>query len=271
MIIITESLKKKDDFNLFSTEIFAVKCSANADQKIISSTYRDKNKIKIDDALPLGSIEFSLKIFKEQGINISEKLNSYPTCLLHKPFFNRMIKSYKLNYIKENPEVVCGKFVKSNFLKIIESRVYDSSEDFLHEVTEKMVDKYKNLVFYVSDVVDFVSEYRYYIVNNKIVGFARYDDKNLDITFVPDIKIVELAVKKMKTTKNSPRGYALDFGVLKNGETELVEFNDGWSLGLYKGNIKNSDYYDLLRYRFQEIYEKKSLLVKPLLTLNYES
>ena len=51
--------------------------------------------------------------------------------------------------------------------------------------------------------------------------------------------------------ENAPNGYAFDVGVTKQGETILVEANDGFSLGSY--GLFYIDYAKLLSARWAEL------------------
>lgn len=43
----------------------------------------------------------------------------------------------------------------------------------------------------------------------------------------------------------------------EDGMTKLVEVNDGWALGLYKGSCSASDYLKLLEARWEELIDGK--------------
>ncbi len=51
--------------------------------------------------------------------------------------------------------------------------------------------------------------------------------------------------------RNSPAGYAMDIGVTKNGQTLLVEINDGFALGCYGAD--SIQYAKLLSARWCEL------------------
>ena len=80
---------------------------------------------------------------------------------------------------------------------------------------------------WVSSVVQFLSEYRYYVLDGQVLtrGVAVKGPE-------PELDQVHAAVAAYEAA-GAPRGYALDFGVLATGATALVEANDAFSLGLY--------------------------------------
>ena len=97
----------------------------------------------------------------------------------------------------------------------------------------------------VSEYVLFESEWRAFVVGDEIIGLSHYQG---DCFVFPDGKTVKLAVQQFKS---SPAGYGIDFGVLSNGRTVLVEANDGYSLGSY--SLNSVDYSRLLEARWLEL------------------
>ena len=110
------------------------------------------------------------------------------------------------------------------------------------------------------DVVRFVSEWRYYIGMRHVLGCDRYDDGAEDAT-VPDATLVSEVVTLLGEVAHEPAGYVLDFSVLDDGRTVLVEANDGWALGFYRGTLRRGDYLELLRERGQQILRDRRFAV----------
>lgn len=85
---------------------------------------------------------------------------------------------------------------------------------------------------WVSEVVNFVSEYRVFILNNQILDCRRYKG---DWSKAPNHHAVEAAVELM--APKAPMAYCLDVGVVENeafqDTTLLVEVNDGFAFGGY--------------------------------------
>tara|TARA_R110000772_G_scaffold72029_1_gene157394 strand:- start:307 stop:1074 length:768 start_codon:yes stop_codon:yes gene_type:complete len=79
----------------------------------------------------------------------------------------------------------------------------------------------------VSDYINMVSEYRCFIHKGKLVGSKNYTG---DFTKNIDYDIVNNAINDYK---EQPIGYSLDFALTDNGETTLIEINDGFALGSY--------------------------------------
>ena len=68
------------------------------------------------------------------------------------------------------------------------------------------------------------------------------------------MKEVEEAVTIFENSNEKTAGYGIDFGVLLNGETALVEWNDGMALGNY--GITPNDYAELFLARWEQILQQ---------------
>jgi hypothetical protein len=82
----------------------------------------------------------------------------------------------------------------------------------------------------VSEVVEFKSEYRTFVLDGEILDCRRYKgDWNLAL----DKDLTLAAVEEMSSWKDCPRAYCLDLGVTENSNCCLVEVNDAYSFGSY--------------------------------------
>lgn len=80
----------------------------------------------------------------------------------------------------------------------------------------------------VSEVVDFVSEWRCFVKRDQLVGVKHYKG---DWDRAPDRLVLEEAVRRGKG--KMPWAHALDLGVTAEGRTLLVEANEGYAIGHY--------------------------------------
>lgn len=97
----------------------------------------------------------------------------------------------------------------------------------------------------VSEVVDFVSEYRGYVIDGVLKGIKHYMG---DFRIFPDMGVVDRAIAEYTS---QPAGYSIDFGITNDGRTLLVECNDGWSLGNY--GLNDVTYSTLLAKRWLQL------------------
>ena len=127
------------------------------------------------------------------------------------------------------------------------------------KMTLSILDSYSdNTHVYVSLPFDdkIITEWRCYIHYNKIIDIKNYSGR-FDI--LPDLKWAEIYLKEetdnvsyeFNKLNKFPIAFTMDLGVLENGKTVIIEYNDMWAIGNY--GINNYDYYKLLRERYFEI------------------
>ena len=67
----------------------------------------------------------------------------------------------------------------------------------------------------------------------------------------PDITFIEKTISDFENSSDKTSAYGIDFGILQNNETALVEWNDAYSLGSY--NLNKEVYTNLIITRWEEI------------------
>lgn len=184
-----------------------------------------------------GSIPFVHNALELFGKKIPET-NCYPECLrdmILRDFHKSTLSEYAVNATET-------KFIRP---------VYQGKAFTGRTVSPKQTHLIKapgDTLIYVCDVVRFVSEYRFYVCENKLLGWSHYwaDD------YIPDLKIVREAVDRISKSEEAlPHSYAIDFGVLHNGKTALIEMNEGYSIDSY--NIDHETYGKVIHARWQEL------------------
>ncbi len=96
-----------------------------------------------------------------------------------------------------------------------------------------------------SEVVNFVSEYRGFVLDGELRGLKHYFG---DFTKMIDASKVKAAIKDYQ---GAPRAYSIDFGLTDDGRTILVEVNDSFALGSYGFNTMV--YAQMIEARWDEI------------------
>jgi len=189
--------------------------------------YEDINEVPASKFnIVVGCIEDTIAFFKKIGIdtfkvlNIPWEINS---------FAKRRISVMTMKHIREWEDSMFPVFIKSVELKKFVPGIARSKKDigyFFNNISD-------DTIITVSDVVNFVSEYRCFILDSKILGVKHYTGDNL---IFPDGKKIRQMVDVYDDPtiiKKSPIAYSLDVGITDKGETLLVECNDAWSLGNY--------------------------------------
>ena len=194
------------------------------------------------EALVYGYIGDVHTALKKLGLGMPKPLD-YPEEL--RGFLGRDFKEGFLGEIRDR-RLPDGIFVKPQEHKVFTGFVYRGGRlDRLRIATYP-----DETPVYYSDVVEFVAEYRCFVLDGCLLDVRRY---NGDWSRAPARGPVEAAV--VAYTK-SPRAYALDFGVTSDGRTLLVEANDGFALGSY--GLPPEAYARMVEARWEELTESLS-------------
>jgi hypothetical protein len=98
----------------------------------------------------------------------------------------------------------------------------------------------------VAEYVVFLSEWRCYVCRGHILEMSHYQG---DLFRYPDPQVIKDAIADFGPV--APAGYGIDFGVLIDGRTVLVEVNEGYSLGSY--GLNSVEYSELLEARWMQM------------------
>lgn len=194
--------------------------------------------------LPVGTVEFVRSAMKASGITEPENI-SYPEGAQR--FLGRQIRRTKAG------QVLGRYFVKPLNTKAFTGFVFDTlanrvdySPSDLESLAAFMAMP-ADAPVWISEPVKFLSEWRYYVQHERIIGSARYDPTGAEDAPAPDLNVVSDCIRATGLT----HPIAVDFGVLDGGETVLVEFNDAWSIGLYQNALSPIAYLNFLHERWQ--------------------
>jgi hypothetical protein len=174
-----------------------------------------------------------------------EKIDTYPK-ILH-PFLNREVKRSTIGEFRKEWDVSEDRPIK--FMKPVAQKKFNGAvmKSILNWIP--LAELPDDTEVYLSDPVKFISEYRIYVRDQRILTGKHYSG---DWTVPVDRSVVESVIKSMEP--EAPCAYSVDFGVLDNGKTSLVEFNDATSLGNY--GLDSTRYAEMISARWTEIWEK---------------
>jgi hypothetical protein len=181
-------------------------------------------------------------VLKKIGFNYIN--DTYPKCLekyLERKVWETTIRNLLFQAdLQEIPQI----FIKpKSKAKLFTGFIINSYHDLFK------LDRYsKNTEIYCSTIVNWLSEYRVFVNGSKIVGIKLYygDEK-----YILDMNTVEKAIIDFENSPEKTTAYGIDFGVLDNGKTAFIEWNDGFALGSY--GLDKEIYTDLLIARWEEI------------------
>ena len=165
-------------------------------------------------------------------------------------------------YIPEGAESFCGRNIYKATIKAVKDKKDNGEKFFFKPVNTKefpaqqVIDKFSFMAYpeqeladgmecWVSDLINIISEYRVFIINKEAVGCQYYLG---DFRKYVDWNVVDNCIKSIKI---QPIGWTLDFGVTDDGQTILIEANDGYSIGDY--GLYPPIYVQLLEKRWREL------------------
>jgi len=191
------------------------------------------------EALVSGYIGDIKTAIHKLGLPQPEPLD-YPDEL--KPFYGRNIWKGTLDDTRKWPLSRGPVFVKPVEQKLFTGFVWHGTGK--NRLTVATIDDDTSV--FMSEVVEFIAEFRCYILDGKILDVKRYKGS---YSVGPAQNIVEGAVAAFK----GPRAFAIDFGVTADGKTLVVEVNDGFALGNY--GLHAIGYARMLEARWEELTE----------------
>jgi hypothetical protein len=195
-----------------------------------------------------GSIQNTHQFFLNMGWEIPTPIH-IPDELNNNWWTNRKIEKTTLDEALQKGDFPF--FMKPIQLKLFNGEVLEkpSHRDFYAEYP-------KETEVLISGYINFVSEYRCYVLENELVACCHYAGS---MDHYPDIHVVKDMIRQFK---NGPKFYSLDVGIVlgiggRVSFTFLVECNDGYSLGNY--GLTPSIYTRGLLIRWREILGKSPL------------
>lgn len=185
--------------------------------------------------LVVGGIGTVRRRLEALGVAIEEI--DYPAEL--EPYLGRKVWTSTMNTINSHPEM-WPVFVKSVAGKKITGKVIRSPRDLMG-----LGSSYEDPEVRCSEVVDFVAEWRCYVRYGQVEGVRPYFG---DWHYHYDPAVIEHCLADYRS---QPAGFSLDIGVTKQGQTLLVEVNEGYSLAAY--GLTSIRYAKLLSARWAEL------------------
>lgn len=185
----------------------------------------------------LGSIHFIHQALQQLRIGIPPPLD-YPVSL--QAFYGRKIYASTISQISNNPES-WNVFIKpKGHLKKFTGRLVKSTADLIGTSDYEL-----DTPIWVSEPVNFIAEWRAFVRYGEVIGVRQYRG---DWRCSYDYKVIEKAVSAFT---DSPKAYALDFGLTTDGRILVVEANEGYSIGSY--GLFYVDYAKLIATRWCEL------------------
>lgn len=223
-------LLQSEDVMREEKQIITQHCSKDFYCYVSYDQIQPLDKKELIATIPVGTVEFIRKFADLNGIKLPDESISYPDEL--KSYLGRSL------YDGIFSEVGDEQFCKPKRIKAFTGAL---KKDISEHVDP-------DLPVWISDRIDISSEWRYYILEGKILGKSRYDSGDNDDC--PDEAVVADMIADFKS---APIAYSLDVGT-SNGNTILIEVNDAWALGYYRwGDMAKTSYMKLIIARWLQI------------------
>ena len=262
-------LQKEENNNFLEVEYVLIKDLLNSSkQKYIEiskkdlfllkpETFLEKYNDTAKKCIPIGTIEFTNEFFKF-FYNIDKIYPiEVPNCLRTDEFLKR-----KYSIVSGENVPQSGRYFIKDVSNLKSFTYIGELSNFFNDSEEKTFDL-PNIIsenlYQVSEIIDIISEYRVYVLNNKVYAIAFYDGNP---SIFPDVKIINKAIVTYSIEKDCPRSYTMDIAITKNG-TCILEVHPFFSCGIYQtvlGNDFLDGYKDALTYvtKFNRLTEKFS-------------
>lgn len=172
-----------------------------------------------EKAMVCGNIADVLKALDKMGVPHPIEVD-YPTHLNW--MMGRTVKTMRIEDVRRGTDRV---FVKPVTQKLFTGLVWSPDDPRSRMVLAPF--DYNTQVM-VTEVVDFVSEWRCFVKRHALVGAKHYTG---DWTKVPSRHLLDTAIAQGRGIMSD--AYTIDLGVTADGQTLLVEVNEGFALGCY--------------------------------------
>lgn len=204
--------------------------------------------------IPIGTIDYvALYLNKTQGFTL-EKPIEVPKYLRKEEFLHRKYEIVTWDRIPRS-----GRYFIKNVSRLKHFSYCGDLGLFIQEdMFEKPVREFdaslrlsKDDLYLVSEEVRPLSEYRVYVIGNRIEAISHYDG---DPTIFPDVKVIQNAVTMIEYNEKYLKSYTVDVMVTPRG-TSIIEIHNFTSCGLYTtlfGTNLLGAYIDGINYLLQD-------------------
>lgn len=239
-------IEKRGDGSLRHEEalVAPVLRARGIDVELFTQKLIDRRALPLsDDTFVMGAMDATHGAMKQLGIPIPVP-DDYPAALapwLRRRVWRATLRDVEVGVWSESAGAVFAK--PADRRKSFTGRVFRHHDDLYY-----LGGASRRQAVLCSEVVSWLSEYRVYVIREGIVAVSHYAGERDTMI---DLMQVQSAIDAYRASGTAPSAYAIDFGVLADGETALIEANDGYSLGAY--DIDAEAYADLLLMRWHEL------------------
>jgi hypothetical protein len=190
--------------------------------------------------VPIGTVEYCREYARLTGVTIPE-VDTYPAPL--RKFLGRDVRRTTFSQVGLD-----------EFVKPVKCKAFTGA--IKAQVDEEVP---RDEPVYACEPVKFVAEFRTYIhgCEGTHCQYGEGDDVDDGVWRALGDLARDIDGEWHLSGERVPVGYAMDVGLTEDGRLLLIEINDGWALGLYRG-MSAQDYLGLIAARWHEIEGKQN-------------
>lgn len=207
----------------------------------VESLWEDDFKIPAD-AVVVGNAGVIRRALEIQAIPFPLAIN-IPPCLNKLDYLGRTVQTGRMMSLRMGFSRPV--FIKPLYqFKLFTGQIVHSPDDL-----QQLAHIGDQELLLISDAVEWVSEFRVFVSQDKVIHIAHYDG---DIWASPNREQLFQFISTYEK-HGSPSAYTIDVGLLSTGKTTLVEVNDGFSVAPY--SMPHDLYGEFLATRYKEIVD----------------
>lgn len=185
-------------------------------------------KLPLEEIIPIGSLKFVEKFLSDvHGIKFMNCIE-VPKILRKDKYLKRRYAILDRDKLPENGYY----FLK--YASKLKDFTYRGLIEFLPKEDLGNGEPYlKEGKYVISEMVDIMSEYRCFILDDKIEAIQFYDGDCTVMLSKDDVSLLREMVMMYSLDKNRPNAYTLDVAIIKDRGVAILEVHPHVSVGLY--------------------------------------
>lgn len=186
---------------------------------------KDLNDFKgnCERTIPIGTIEFVEEFIKKYNL----KSNNFKPIHINNSFTkNQKVTQSKIDIVNALT------YSEEVFIKPFDKFKSDFSDKYGYIFNKSNLDLFVDgNKYFISKILDIVSEYRVFIFFDNIKGIYNYSGSFTEFLTEEDLKTIKEMINEIKV--EGLNAYTLDIGILSNRKIQLLEIHPFFSCGLY--------------------------------------
>lgn len=247
----TAYIERKNQLNLDEKKLVLELEKRNIPIKYFSPKQLERGKIKIiDPFLVAGNIK-SMQLALKSLNKPFPLANTYPKALnqhYHREIWESTLKEALFDFKQGKNYLIKPKNDFKTFTGFLLNDLdnHGNQGKSIYSLINRLGKEYPIIC---SESIKIKSEFRAYVSKGILIECVWYFGDKINI----DKKIVLAAVNALSSSNENLEAYALDFAILKDGSTVVLELNEGFGIDSYSSS--SYTYYQVIKNRWDELYK----------------